>query len=393
MAHHDNKPIDIVVYGASGYTGRLVAEYLNKTYGNSGSLRWAMGGRNKEKLESVRDEIGASIETQIIVADSADTDALNHMAEQSKVILTTAGPYQLYGSKLIEVCAHAGTDYVDLCGEPGWMRKMIDANSGAAKASGARIVFSCGFDSIPFDLGVFFLQQKAATEKNGPCTEVKTLVRSMKGTFSGGTAASLKATMAAVFQDASLMEILKSPYGLVPEFEGPRQPSGSKPRYDEELGLWLAPFIMAAINTKNVHRSNALMGHAYGKDFLYSEMLVTGKGDDGQKLAERVAGDNSLMGDDGPKPGEGPTKEEREAGNYDILFIGKCQDGSKLKASVQGDMDPGYGSTSKMIAEAALCLINECPNVPGGILTPAPAMGDALIKRLVANAGLSFQYE
>ncbi len=270
---------------------------------------------------------------------------------------------------------------------------MIDAYEETAKASGARIVFSCGFDSIPFDLGVYFLQEEAKKKFGKPCTEVKGLVRKMKGTFSGGTAASLKATMAAAFKDPKVIELLKNPYALAPGFEGPKQPSGSKPQYDEEMGVWLAPFVMAPINTKNVHRSNFLMGEAYGDDFRYSEMLIAGPGDEGEATAKAVAGDNSLMGDDAPKPGEGPTKEEREAGCYDIVFIGKTADGEEIRVSVTGDMDPGYGSTSKMIAEAALCLVRDRTDTPGGIWTPAPAMGAALIDRLTKNAGLTFAVE
>ncbi|MEO0399600.1 MAG: saccharopine dehydrogenase NADP-binding domain-containing protein [Pseudomonadota bacterium] len=393
MANHQNKDIDVVVYGASGYTGRLVAAYLDKTYGADGAFRWAMAGRNKDKLAAVRDEIGAPSTTPLIIADGDDDASLKAMAAQAKVILTTVGPYQLYGSGLVEICAETGTDYVDLCGEPGWMRQMIDAHGEKAAASGGRIVFSCGFDSIPFDLGVNYLQQKAIAETGAPCTEIRGLVRQMKGTFSGGTAASFKATMAAAFKDPALVEVLKSPFGLTPGFEGPRQPSGSKPFYDEGLGLWIAPFLMAAINTKNVHRSNALLSHPYGEDFVYSEMLITGPGNGGEKMAKAVASDQSLLGDDAPKPGEGPTKEERENGLYDVLFIGKTKDGGELRASVAGDMDPGYGSTSKMIAEAATCLVRDRTDTAGGIWTPAAAMGDALIERLTTHAGLTFKYE
>ena len=304
---------------------------------------------------------------------------------------TTVGPYQLYGEPLVAACVAAGADYVDLCGEPAWMRAMIDIYDAAAKASGARIVFSCGFDSIPFDLGVFFLQQEAMRRFGAPCREVKGRVRKMKGKFSGGTAASLKATMAAAFRDPSLIELLKNPFALTPGFEGAKQPSGSRPM--EENGVWLAPFVMAPINTKNVHRSNMLLGSPWGRDFAYSEMLVTGPGAGGEAAAKAVAADTSLMGEDAPKPGEGPTREERDTGFYDILFLGQTADGRTLKAAVTGDKDPGYGSTSKMIAEAALCLIRDIPDGQGGVLTPAPAMGAALVSRLEKNAGLTFTIE
>lgn len=391
--NHAGKEFDIIVYGASGYTGRLVAQYLARQYGNDKGLKWAMAGRSADKLAAVRDEIGAPEDTPLVVADAADPASVNAMVARAKVILTTVGPYQLYGSDLVAACVRAGTDYVDLCGEPSWMRQMIDAHEADAKASGARIVFSCGFDSIPFDLGVLFLQEEAKKKFGKPCTEIKSRVRKMKGTFSGGTAASLKATMAAAFKDPKIIELLKSPFALAPGYDGPKQPSGSKPQFDKDLGVWLAPFVMAPINTKNVHRSNFLMDAAYGDDFRYSEMLITGPGDQGEAIAKAVAGDNSLMGDDAPKPGEGPTKEEREAGHYDVLFIGSTADGAEIRVGVTGDMDPGYGSTSKMIAESAICLVRDQTDTPGGIWTTAPAMGAALIERLTANAGLTFAVE
>lgn len=382
---------DLIVYGASGYTGRLVAEYLAERYGSDAALRWAMAGRSADKLAEVRDEIGASKSTPLIEADAANPASLEAMTGRARVIATTVGPYQLYGEPLVAACVKTGTDYVDLCGEPAWMRAMIDKYDAAAKASGARIVLSCGFDSIPFDLGVFFLQEEAQRRFGAPCREVKGRVRKMKGKFSGGTAASLKATMAAAFKDPSLIELLKSPFALTPGFEGAKQPSGSRPI--EEDGVWLAPFVMAPINTKNVHRSNALLGFPYGKDFLYSEMLLTGPGEAGEKAARAVASDTSLMGEDAPKPGEGPTKAERDSGFYDVLFVGETADGRTLRAAVTGDKDPGYGSTSKMIAESALCLLRDKTEKKGGVLTPAPAMGSALIARLAKNAGLTFRIE
>jgi len=308
-------------------------------------------------------------------------------------IVTTVGPYQLYGSDLVALCAEEGTHYVDLSGEPGWMYEMIQAHSAAAQKSGARIVFSCGFDSIPFDLGVYYLE-KAAIEKFGhTLPRVRGRVRAMVGEFSGGTAASLGATMAAVAKNPELIKVLGNPFSLSNGFAGPPQPRDTKPYDDEVAGSWVAPFIMAAINTKNVHRSNALLGHMYGTDFEYDEMMMTGPGEQGKAIAEVVASTNPLEGDDVPQPGEGPSKESREAGHYDVLFIGTGENGETLKAAVTGDKDPGYGSTSKMIAESALCLIHDCPDLAGGIYTPAPAMGDKLIKRLVDRAGLTFGLE
>lgn len=387
------KPFDLVVHGATGFTGRLVVEYLLRRYPAGSGLRWAMGGRNADKLAAVRDELGAPADTPLVVTDTGNPASLQALMEQTRLVLTTVGPYQLYGNELVAACASAGVDYVDLCGEPAWMRQMIDAHEAAARASGARIVFSCGFDSIPFDLGVFMLQREMQARFGQPAQRVRGRVRKMKGTFSGGTAASLKATMAAAAAQPGVLELLRNPFSLTPGFEGPRQPSGSKPMVDEVLDLWVAPFVMAAINTRNVHRSNFLLGHAYGADFVYDEMMVTGAGEKGEALANAVAADKSLGADDGPKPGEGPSREERESGFYDVLFIGTDTAGHSLRVGVKGDRDPGYGSTSKMITEAAVCLLQDAPDTPGGIWTTAPAMGNALIARLKANAGLSFTVE
>ena len=387
------KPFDLVVHGATGFTGRLVVEYLLQRYPAGGGLRWAMGGRNAEKLAAVRDEVGAPANTPLVVTDTSNPASLQALMDQTRLVLTTVGPYQLYGNELVAACAAAGVDYVDLCGEPAWMRHMIDAHEATAQASGARIVFSCGFDSIPFDLGVFMLQNEMKTRFGHPASRVRGRVRKMKGTFSGGTAASLKATMAAA-ADPGVLDLLRNPFSLTPGFEGPRQPSGAKPMVDEALGdgVWVAPFVMAAINTRNVHRSNFLLGHAYGSDFVYDEMLVTGPGAKGEAIANAVASDKSLGSDAGPKPGEGPSRAEREAGHYDVLFLGEDAQGHRLSVSVTGDRDPGYGSTSKMIAEAAVCLL-ENRSTPGGIWTTAPALGQALIDRLQVHAGLRFAVE
>jgi short subunit dehydrogenase-like uncharacterized protein len=387
------KPFDLVVHGATGFTGRLVVEYLLQRYPAGSGLRWAMGGRNAEKLAAVRDEVGAPADTPLVVTDTSSPASLQALMDQTRLVLTTVGPYQLYGNELVAACAAAGVDYVDLCGEPAWMRKMIDAHEATAQASGARIVFSCGFDSIPFDLGVFLLQNEMKARFGHPASRVRGRVRKMKGTFSGGTAASLKATMAAA-ADPGVLDLLRNPFSLTPGFEGPRQPSGAKPMVDEALGdgVWVAPFVMAAINTRNVHRSNFLLQHAYGQDFVYDEMLITGPGEKGEAIANAVAGDKSLGSDTGPKPGEGPSREERENGFYDVLFLGQDAAGNTLRVGVKGDRDPGYGSTSKMITEAAVCLL-ENRSTPGGIWTTAPALGQALIDRLQANAGLTFAVE
>ncbi len=388
-----NREFDVVVYGATGFTGRLVAEYLNAQYGVGGDLKWAMAGRSDKKLAQVRDEMGVSKDVPFVVADASDPASVKAMAERTSVVLTTVGPYQMYGSDVVAACAEAGTDYVDLCGETPWMRWVIDTHSATAEKTGARIVLSCGFDSIPFDLGVFFLQDEAKKKFGSTVPRVKTRVRAMKGTFSGGTVASFRSTMAEAGKNPDVIKILQDHFALTPGFSGPAQPEGNKPEYDEGLGMWLAPFVMAPINTRNVHRSNALLGHAYGKDFVYDEMMLAGPGEQGEAIAKMIAGDTSLMSDDAPKPGEGPSKKEREEGMYDVLIIGESGDGKTIKVGVTGDRDPGYGSTSKIIAEAAVCLAKDDVVEGGGIYTSAPAMGLTLVNRLVANAGLTFKVE
>lgn len=387
------KEFDLVVHGATGFTGRLVVEYLMQRYPAGGAVRWAMGGRSAGKLAAVRDEVGAPADTPLVVTDSEDAASLAALMARTRLVLSTVGPYQLYGSGLVAACAGAGVDYVDLCGEPAWMRHMIDAHEAAARASGGRIVFSCGFDSIPFDLGVLKLQLEMQRRFGRPAQQVHGRVRRMKGRFSGGTAASLKATLAAAKADPAVTALLRNPFALTPGFEGPAQPPGHKPMFDEALGVWVAPFVMAAINTRNVHRSNLLLHHAYGRDFVYDEMLVTGPGDKGEAVAKAVAADTSMASDDGPQPGEGPSREERESGFYDLLFVGRTAAGETLRVAVTGDRDPGYGSTSKMIAEAAVCLLTDATDTPGGIWTAASALGERLIGRLQRNAGMSFAVE
>ncbi|WP_375775023.1 saccharopine dehydrogenase family protein [Bradyrhizobium sp. ma5] len=385
--------LDIVVYGATGFTGQLVAEYLAAHYRN-GSLKWAMAGRSKDKLASVRDAIGAPADTPLIVADAGDAASLKAMLAQTKSVISTVGPYQLYGNELIAACVDSGTDYFDLCGEPVWMRQMIDRHEAAAKASGARIVFSCGFDSVPFELGAFFVQEEAKRVFGAPAQRVKGRVRDMRGTLSGGTAASAKATFDAVAKDLSLVAILNNPFALTPGFEGPKQPRGSKPAYEDDLHSWTAPFMMALINTRNVHRSNMLMGFPYGKEFVYDEMVLTGPGEKGEAIAKRVMALNSeKTGPSAPKPGEGPSKEERENGRYDLLYLAVAPDGRMVRAGIKGDRDPGYGSTSKMISECAICLLRDTPDVAAGFWTPGAAMQHKLIKRLVDHAGLTFEVE
>jgi short subunit dehydrogenase-like uncharacterized protein len=273
------------------------------------------------------------------------------------------------------------------------MRQMIDAYDAKAKASGARILFSCGFDSLPFELGALFVQKEARRMFGTPAPRVKGRVRDARLALSGGTAASAKATFNAVAKDLSLVQILNNPFALTPGFEGPKQPKGNKPLYEEDLQSWTAPFVMAALNTRNVHRSNMLMGFPYGKDFVYDEMVLTGPGETGEANAKLLMAANSeKTGPNALKPGEGPSKEERENGRYDLLYVAIAPDGRQVRASVKGDAEP-YGSTAKMISECAICLLRDTPDVPAGFWTPGAAMQHKLIKRLADHAGLTFAVE
>ena len=383
---------DFVVYGATGFTGKLVVEYLQAKYSNNNEINWAMAGRSLEKLNQVKTDLGVNNSVKILEVNSNDQASIEKMMEMTDCVLTTVGPYQLYGNEIVKSCAETGTDYVDLCGEPGWMHEIISKYNDKAKETGARIVFSCGFDSIPFDLGVLFLQDEVKKQTGRTSNKVRARVRVMEGEFSGGTAASFGATIASLKTNPDLFSILGNPFSLSEGFQGPQQENDSKPVFDEALGVWVAPFFMAPINTKNVHRSNMLQNHAYGEDFLYNEMWVAGPGEEGEQVAKMMATANPMSGDDVPKPGEGPSKESREAGNYDVLFCADIE-GSVISTSVTGDMDPGYGSTSKMIAESAICLVKDSAELKGGIYTPASSMGSKLIKRLVDNAGLTFNVE
>ena len=403
------RTFDVIVFGATGFTGRLVAEYLNTHYGVGDEVAWAMAGRSLDKLADVRREIGAPASLPLLAADASDPVSMAALVRQARVVVTTVGPYQRHGQALVEACAGAGTDYVDLCGEPGWMAKMIPQLEAPARASGARIVFSCGFDSIPFDFGVVFLQDEAQRRFGVPLTQVRGRVRSMKGGMSGGTMASALATIEAMGQSPDLARTMADPFALTPGFQGPVQPDGDSVMYDAMAKSWTGPFMMATINTKNVHRTNALRGHPWGRAFLYDERMLTGRGTKGEWLAKALAGgtrvQNALLGFGPtrallrsfalPKPGQGPGPRQRAAGRYDLLFIGEAADGRTLRASVKGDRDPGYGSTSKLVSESALCLINDIGHATtgGGVWTPGAAMGLALVRRLQKRAGLRFAIE
>ena len=386
-----DREFEVIVFGATGYTGRLVAEHLLKVYGAGGQVKWAMAGRDKDKLVQVRDLIGGPASLPLVVADANDASSLEAMTKRAKVIISTAGPYQLYGSGLVAACAKTGTDYVDLTGESHWIAEMMKKCESEAKKSGARLVFSCGFDSIPFDLGVWYAEEEAKRKFGAYVPRVRGRVRALKGGLSGGTLASGQATMAAAQKDPTIGAVLADPFALTPGFTGAEQPDGNTPHEDKVTGSWVGPFMMAGINTKAVHRTNLLLGHRWGKDFRYDEMQMI----DGPPKAGAGPGLGGFdFGAGMPKPGEGPSKEERDTGFYDLLFIAEAKDGRTLRAVVKGDRDPGYGSTSKILAEAGLALASlSRATTPGGCWTPAAAMAEVLVKRLPERAGLTFAVE
>jgi len=398
---------DIVVWGASGFTGKLVAEYLSGRYGTDRDLRWAIAGRNQPKLESIRSGLGIDAESlPIIVSDCFDIGAMRRLAGQTSVVLSTVGPYAKYGSALVEACAAIGTHYCDLAGEVQWMRKMIDQFLPDAKRSGARIVHSCGFDSIPSDIGVWFLQQEAKDLHGEVCEEIKLLVKAMKGGASGGTFASMMNALEESKRDRNVARLMVDPYSLNPEGErsGPDGRDQRGIEYHKETGVWTAPFVMAVVNQRVVRRSNAVLNYPYGREFRYSEASLIGSGPVGwiksaavtaglggfMLVASFDAGRSLLVNRVLPQPGEGPSAKQRESGFFNLLLVGKLADGTPMRARVTGDRDPGYGSTSKMLSESAVCLAKDDLPSTGGFWTPASAMGDALKKRLVENAGLTF---
>ena len=401
-----NKEFDIIVWGASGFTGRLVVAYLFQNYGVNDDLKWAMAGRNKQKLNQVRLEV-ADNSVPIIIADCNDEVSLKEMIIRTKVICTTVGPYAIYGSKLVSSCVNHGTDYCDLSGEVQWMRKMIDQHHETAKINGVKIVHTCGFDSIPSDMGVYFTQRESLAQTGQLANKIQMRVAGIKGGISGGTYASLTKVMEQAFLDKEIYKVLTNPYGLNPieKSKGDDVRDLNSVVYDEVSKSWIGPFVMAGVNTKVVRRSNALSGYIYGKDFRYDEAIISGKGLKGkikgyltalpllimtakpESFLKKIV--NKIL----PKPGDGPTKEKRENGFYNLRFYTTLQDGSKALGKVTGDMDPGYGSTSKMLGEVSVCLAKDNLSDVSGVLTPSIAMGDFLLKRLENRAGLSFSFK
>lgn len=400
-----DKTFDIIVYGATSFVGQIITRYMHEQFAD-GSIKWAIAGRSLSKLKMVSDMIGLS-GVELIVADAADENGLVQMCARTKVVMSTVGPYALYGDLLVQVSAATGTHYCDLTGEPQWIRKMQLRHEADAVKSGARIVHCCGFDSIPSDLGVHFLQRRALEQFGQTCDRIKMRVANIKGGASGGTVASMVNMVKEAVNNAELRQELKDPYSLCPPGHGFSivQPE-VKIAYDNVSGGWVAPFIMAGINTRVVHRSNALSNNSYGAAFQYEEAVVTGMGAKGKRMARATTwGVNALMVGLAvpplrwlletmvlPKPGEGPNEKAQQEGGFDLVFLGSTAKGDTIGCRVTGDRDPGYGSTAKMLSQAAACLAKDVPDdVAGGFWTPATIMGDVLTERLQAHAGLTFE--
>lgn len=403
-----NTPFDIIIYGATSFVGEITAQYFLDQYGlNNPNANWAIAARSKDKLDKLKSNLG-SHDIPTLIANSNDPKSLAALCDQAKIIISTVGPYAFYGEPLVKACAESGTHYCDLTGEPLWMAQMIEKYEAKAKESGARIVHCCGFDSIPTDMGTYFLQEHALEKHGEICATVETGVKAAKGTASGGTIASLINALKEAVADKSIRRKAANPYLLCPKDHGytTRQRRDSY-YFSEVLNAWCAPFVMAAMNTKVVHRSNALLQDRYGKAFKYSEYTMTGRGTGGRLRAMGMTGGMAgfmtmlsisptrklLEKFALPKPGEGPSPEVQRSGFFDFRIAGTTAKGDVLTAKVTGDRDPGYGSTAKMLGEAALCLLdlhNE-NQAPAGFWTPASLMGDALIERLVDNAGLTFE--
>jgi short subunit dehydrogenase-like uncharacterized protein len=403
----EDREFDIVVWGATGFTGALVVEYLLKQYGLNGQIRWAIAGRDPSKLQQLKDKLGESaIDLKTVVADSFDDDSLGNITRNTRVVLTTVGPYAKYGSPLVAACVRDGTHYCDLAGEVQWIRKMVDEHHEQATITGAKIVNCCGFDSVPMDIGVWFLQDAVYSKYGKYCASVTTLVRAMKGTASGGTIASMLNLIEESQTDREIARTVTHPYCLNPvdERSGPDHRDQRNARLDDSTGYWTAPFVMAGVNTRVVRRSHALQGFPFGRDFRYHEAVITGKGTRGRikaasitfglgmfMLAASIKFTRKLMQRFIlPAPGEGPDRAAREAGYFNLIQIGRMPDGTIARSVVKGDRDPGYGSTCKMIAECAVCLAKDDLSSTGGVLTPATAMGRQLHQRLQENAGVTF---
>ena len=397
------KKFDIIIWGATSFTGKLVSEYIFKKYGSS-KIKWAIAGRNLKKLEKIRYQV-AEENIPIFIADSFDEESLSKFVKKTKVVCSTVGPYSLYGTKLVKLCVDNNTNYCDITGEAHWIRSLIDRFHEEAKSKKIKIINSCGFDSIPSDMGVYFIQNEIKKINNNYAKSIKMRVAGIRGGISGGTYSSINNLLKEAYRDKSIFKVLNNPYGLNPKdkMEGLDKKDLRKIIFDKESNSWIYPFIMAGINTKIVRRSNALSNFIYGKDFRYEEAMIAGKGISGFWKAILAVFPLAMIGLNPnsflkkivdsfmPKPGEGPGIEKRKNGFYNLRFYITLNNNRTAFAKVIGDSDPGYGSTSKMLAESALCLAFDNLSDNYGVITPSSGMGDKLLNRLKENAGLSFE--
>ena len=400
----NKRDFDLIMWGATGFTGNLVCEYINKNYQEK-ELKWAIAGRNKKKISKLQKRLKID-ESRIIIADSSDKNSILKMTERANVICTTVGPYAKYGTNLIEACIETGTNYCDITGETQWIRQIIDKYHNHAKAKKLKIINSCGFDSIPSDMGVYFCQNAIYNKTGEYAQKISMRVAGDKGGISGGTYNSLSNVLEEASLDRNVRKTLNNPYGLNPDGlqSGPDKRDLMHVKFDKVSNLWIAPFVMAGINTKIVRRSNALVKFKYGENFQYNESTIAGKGFFGMLkgylslipifLATRKKGSliKKIVDYILPKSGEGPSKKARENGYYNLRFYSYTNKKTYL-GKVIGDMDPGYGSTSKMLAESAICLALDKSSEIYGVLTPSVALGDTLLERLKTNAGLKFSID
>ena len=400
----NTKQLDLIIWGATGFTGQLVSEYINKKYSNT-ALKWGIAGRNKEKASVIAKRLNIA-KDRVFIADCNNIESLIKLTSKTKVICTTVGPYAKLGTNLIDACIKTNTNYCDITGETQWIRKMIDKYHSKAKENKIKIINSCGFDSIPSDMGVFYSQKKLFEKTGEYANKINMRVAGAKGGISGGTYNSLSNVLEEARVDKEVRKTLTNPYGLNPidKQNGPDKADLQSVIFDKVSNSWIAPFVMAGINTKIVRRSHALIDFKYGSDFSYDEATLSGKGVLGQVkgylslipifLATRKKGSfiKNIVDYVLPKSGEGPSEKTRISGYYNLRFY-LTQQNKIYLSKVIGDMDPGYGSTSKMLAESAVCLALDKTPETYGILTPSVALGDPLLKRLQENAGLTFIFD
>ncbi len=399
------RDFDLIVFGATGYTGRLVAAALLE-FPEDG-LRWAMAGRSLQKLEEVKAELAerfpAARDVTLVQADVMDPESMRGMARRTRAICTTVGPYSRLGDGVVEACLSEGTDCCDLTGEVSWMRKNIDAHHETAKAKQIRIVHAAGFDSIPFDVGVAALQKAAMKAWGAPAQKVRTATRSLRGGFSGGTIASMALLFDNIRRDRATLRLMANPYALVPGETGPDRNDSRAVEYWPDHGMWTTPFIMAGCNTRVVRRSHALLGYPWGRDFSYTEAMGTGRGLGGWLRAHSMRLLLGLLvsvmavrwtrrlavGRVLPRPGEGPSEAERRRGRFSARVVGK-RGADQIALDVIGEGDPGYLATSRMLAQTAIALVSDELPPKYGVLTPGGFMADALLERL-PRVGIRFE--